>query len=99
MIKVTVYELKTKKISGVSKKTGEDYSFCVQEAYIHLVDAETGNVRPHPQRIEFMLDNENKAYSPGDYVLAPESIQLSREGRLVINPVLKRLQNKATTTA
>ena len=99
MLQVAIYDSEIKKLEGVSKKTGNEYSFAVQEAYIFLLNPKTGKQQRHPQKIELMLDDENSGYVPGHYQLAPESIQISKEGRFVINPILKAVQSAGKTPA
>jgi len=68
-------------IAGVSKKTGNDYSFKVQEAYLHSDDA-------YPEKFEITLQDGSSPYGKGFYDLAADSVYIDRQGRLAVSPRL-----------
>jgi hypothetical protein len=68
-------------ISGVSKKTGGDYSFKVQEAYLHSSEG-------YPEKFEITLQDGASPYGKGFYDLAPDSVYIDRQGKLAISPKL-----------
>lgn len=88
MIRAEITSVQTKTIEGRSNKTGNDYSFKVQEAWVWTIDRETKEPQRHPQKIELMLNKEQQPYPVGFYELDVSSIYVNRQMRLSISPVL-----------
>lgn len=65
----------------VDKKTGEQRSFVVQTAYVHIPGDK------YPAKIELSPKRGESAYAPGEYVLASSSFYVDN-GKLKLSPVL-----------
>ena len=95
MIRVSVKSTDVRNQSGNAKATGKPYSLDFQTVWMHTVDRK-GNPNPYPEKVEIMLEkNESGAalfYPAGEYVLAPQSVYLSRNGDLAISPRLTALK-------
>ncbi|MDA8446354.1 single-stranded DNA-binding protein [Paracidovorax valerianellae] len=91
MIKVSVTSTDVRNQSGNAKVSGKAYSLNFQTVYVHTVDRQ-GKPNPYPEKTEIILEkNEQGAalfYQVGDYMLAPESIYVDRQGNLAISPKL-----------
>ncbi|PZU46447.1 MAG: hypothetical protein DI568_11585 [Sphingomonas sp.] len=61
--------------SGVSKKTGNNYSITMQKAYLHNPNEK------YPTSFEFFLRN-GEVFKPGRYTLGADAFYVDREGRL-----------------
>jgi hypothetical protein len=64
-------------LSGISKKTGNEYSFKVQEGYLHSAEA-------YPEKFEFTLKDGENGYQKGMYELADSSVYVDRQGHLAL---------------
>lgn len=99
MIKVEVQSAEVISKSGTSAKTGKPYSIREQAAYAYLYDR-NGNAEPHPRPIRIGLDDGQNPYSPGNYLLTPESIFVGGFGELKFGRVkLRPLANAAQKVA
>ncbi|MCG2841916.1 G5P family DNA-binding protein [Sandaracinobacter sp. RS1-74] len=63
--------------SGVSKKTGQDYSITTQIAYLHQ------GTNKYPQSFEFFLRN-GEVLKPGRYTLSADAFYVDRQGKLAL---------------
>lgn len=63
--------------SGVSKKTGNNYTITTQVAYLHSASSK------YPQKFEFFL-RSGEVMKHGRYTLSAEAFYVDREGRLQI---------------
>jgi Helix-destabilising protein. len=99
MIKVEILKAQTKTLEGTSAKTGNDYSFQIQEAWIWTLDPDTKETSRHPQKIELMLDEDAQPYPVGFYELELSSIYVNRRGRLDVAPRLAPVKLPQRTTA
>jgi len=97
MLKIEVEKAQTRILEGTSKNTGKPYKFQIQEAYIYLVDPTNNQPHRHPSKFDIMLDADEQPYAPGIYQLSVGSIEVNRNGRLIINPFLQSA--KPATTA
>lgn len=101
MIKVTIVQSALRTMSGVGKTSGKPYSLAFQDAYFHTIDKD-GVAAPFPQKVEIFAPKDERgnpaAYAPGDYVLAPSSITVGRDGRLAIDPVLMPIKAAVAST-
>lgn len=68
--------------TGVSGKTGQNYSIREQYAYMHKPGL------TYPERIKVMLGDNKPAYAIGNYDLHPDSFFVDRFGGLACRPVL-----------
>ncbi len=78
---IEITSAETQNISGTSAKTGKPYSFNKQNAFLHTADK-------YPTPFELTLFDDARPYAPGKYHLAEASLQVDRNGRLIVNPVL-----------
>ena len=74
-------------IAGISKKNQKEYSFRVQEAYLHSGTA-------YPEKFEVTLDDDARPYAAGMYSFGSDSIYINRQGRLDISARLIPQENK-----
>lgn len=95
MIRVSVKSTDVRNQSGNAKATGKPYSLDFQTVYVHTYDRK-GNPNPYPEKVEILLDRDQSGaalfYPVGEYVLAPASIYVARNGDLDISPRLQALK-------
>lgn len=82
MIKVEIETTKTKTRSGVSKRTGNDYSI-TEQAALMFKEGER-----HPDKISINLDSGQPPYQVGVYLLDDSSYGVSNFGGIEVRPVL-----------
>lgn len=78
---IEITEPHARAISGISKKSGESYSFGVQVAYLHSGDH-------YPTKFEIVVDSGKQPYAVGFYDLANDSVYINRLGKLDVTPKL-----------
>lgn len=83
VIEIDSSEVKTR--SGVSAKTGKDYSIREQVAYAHI----PGN--RYPQQIKLTLEDGQHPYPVGKYALDPSSFYVGRFDDLQLRVKLANL--------
>lgn len=86
MIRIIVSKTTVRELKGNSKTSGKPYHLRFQDAFAYTVD-EQGNSEPFPEKFEISL-NDQPAYAPGEYVLHPSSVYMSRDGKLSLSPRL-----------
>jgi hypothetical protein len=74
---VEITNPQARSISGISKKTGNEYSFKVQGGYLHSAD-------DYPEKFEYTLRDGQVAYPKGFYELSDRSIYVDRQGHLAV---------------
>lgn len=89
MLKIQVETMVVAAKNGTSAKTGKPYSIREQEAWMFGYDRE-GKPHPHPQRIRLTLDDDQKPYEIGEYILDPSSIYVDRFNQIAIRARLRR---------
>lgn len=94
MIKVTVFDMPVRRLSGVGKTSGKAYDMTVQTIYCHTADA-SGQPLPVPEKSEIVLDKDQVPFPPGDYTLSPASLYVDRQGRLSVAPKLVPLKSRS----
>mgnify|MGYP003378260493 CR=1 FL=1 len=87
MIKIEIETADTKTKSGVSARTGKPYSMREQRGYAYTVD-QNGKPNKYPSTLTLTLRDEQAAYQPGLYTLAPGSLYTNKFDQLEISPVL-----------
>lgn len=91
MIKVAIASTVVRRQQGIGKVSGKPYDMTFQDAYFYTVDKD-GTVTPFPQKVEIILpkDKDGAAmfFAPGNYQLSPSSLQVDRNGKLVVEPML-----------
>ena len=97
MLKVQVFE-GPHEISGVSKKTGRPYSMRKQNVHVTLPGER------FPVRVEIGVEDNEAGYTPGDYMLSPESFFLGehnslRLGRIKLAPMPAKAVEPVRKTA
>jgi hypothetical protein len=93
LIKITVPALPIRNMKGVGKQSNKPYDMNFQTVYCHTAD-QTGQPLPFPEKVEIILDQGAQPYAPGEYTLSPNSLFVSREGRLEVAPKLVALVKK-----
>lgn len=90
MVKVIVSDTTLTAREGVGKKSGKEYKFFLQKAYV-----DTGDER---RRIELVVDADQEAYAPGTYEIDfAKSLFWDRFGKPQLGSI--RLGNKTGTAA
>jgi hypothetical protein len=92
MIRIEIESDKVHEKAGTSK-AGRPYSIREQDAYAWLIDR-NGNSERFPTKITLQLENDQRAYAPGNYSILPQSIYVVSEfgkGKLMLG----RLQLRA----
>lgn len=79
IIEIVSTQVRTR--SGVSKRTGQQYSISEQAAYLH-------SGQPYPTQISLTLENGQAPYNVGNYDLHPSSYYADRYGNIAIRPIL-----------
>ena len=94
MIKVSVTSTEVRNQSGNAKASGKPYSLNFQTCWVHTTDKQ-GNPNPYPEKVEIILEKNEQGqalfYTPGDYMLLPNSIYVDRNGNLSVSPKLGAL--------
>lgn len=88
MLKVEVATTMVNEKRGTSAKTGKAYCIREQEAWVTTYDRE-GKQQPHPQKFNLTLDDDQKPYELGNYIIDPASIYVDRFGQLAIRARLR----------
>jgi len=88
MLNVSVETTVVDNKSGISAKTNKPYNIREQEAWAFTFDRE-GKQQKHPQRIKLTLDDDQKPYEIGNYILDPASIYVDRFGQIAIRARLR----------
>ena len=96
MIRFTVYNQPTRRMTGVGKTSGKPYDMTMQVVYAHTVDRD-GVSAPVPDKLELVLDKDAQPYAPGEYTLHPSAVYVDRNGHLACSPRLTPI--KARTAA
>ncbi|WP_341676386.1 single-stranded DNA-binding protein [Comamonas thiooxydans] len=95
MIKISVTSTDTRNMRGNGKASGKPYDLYFQTAYVHTFDR-NGKLNPYPEKTEIILDKDEQGnplvYPAGDYILAPSSIEVSRNGDITVRPRLVKPQ-------
>ena len=91
MIKIQIEKATSTNKSGVSKRTGNEYSIDEQAALM-FKEGET-----YPDKIRISLKKGERPYPVGFYTLADESYTVSGFGTLEVRPVLVPLVNKVAS--
>lgn len=84
MLKVTVDSTHVETRKGVSKKNGKPYEMHSQAAWVYLVDP-TGVPDRFPTKARFMVDDAEKPYAVGEYVLHPSAFVVNQWGDLELS--------------
>lgn len=93
MIRITVAQTTVRELKGVSKTSGKPYHMRFQNGYAFTQDKD-GNQPPFPEKFEISLDNDQPAYTPGDYTLHPSAVYVDRDGRLAVSARLTPVKAK-----
>lgn len=82
-MKIEITDGNATTLSGVSKRTGNDYELHLQKAYLHVSGGK------YPESFEVMLprDRQGKPYAIGMYEVNADSFEI-RDSRLVFNNYL-----------
>lgn len=88
MLKVSVETEVVDVRRGVSAKTGKPYEIREQEAWMFGFGRD-GQPQKHPQKIKLTLDDDQKPYGLGGYILDPASIYVDRFGQVAIRARLR----------
>ncbi len=86
MLRIEIVSAEFELIEGVSKKTGNPYSFRKQKGYLHQPG------QKYPEGFDFTLEDDQPPYQAGNYTLAPNAVSVNRDGRLDVKPVLVPMQ-------
>lgn len=84
-LKVTVESEFVEERKG--NKNGKDWAIATQSVWAHFVDP-TGVPERFPTKIQLTLDNGQKPYRPGEYIINPSSFYRGDYDRLSIRPSL-----------
>lgn len=82
-----------REIPFTDKETGERTSFRVQEAAFHTPGSK------YPKVFEIAVPRGAQPYAAGFYDLAPDSVYVSRMGKLTLTPKLKPVAAPAAKQA
>ena len=87
MISIVVASPDIRELKGTSKTSNKPYHLRIQTAYA-FTQSKDGVLSEFPDKFEITLDAEQSPYPRGKYTLAAPSIQIDRNGRLEVRPVL-----------
>jgi len=92
---ITIDSEKLENISGISKKSGQKFSFDKQSAYFFSADGQR-----FPEKFSFIV-GDSGAYQPGDYHLdLAKSLRVDRNGQLSLGSLsLTRIENALKKSA
>ena len=95
MLKISVTSAEVRNQRGNAKASGKPYDLYFQTVYVHTFDR-SGKPNPYPEKTEIILDKDEHGsplvYPVGDYILAPSSIYVSRNGDMAVQPRLVKPQ-------
>lgn len=94
MIRFTVYNQPTRRMSGIGKTSQKPYDLTFQTVYAHTVDRD-GVAPPVPEKLEVILEKDAQPYAPGDYTLHPSAVYVDRDGKLQCSPRLVPVKVRA----
>jgi hypothetical protein len=81
-MRIEIKNEELKLVSGRSVRSGKDYSFHTQTAYVHIEG------KPYPVEMKLTIDAGNSAYKIGIYDLSPSSFYVDKFGNLGLSPKL-----------
>lgn len=87
MTKIFITSPEIREMKGIGKTSLKAYHLRFQNAHAFTVNAE-GVVAEFPDKFEIMLEDGQFPYQRGYYTLAPNAIQVSRDGKLEVRPRL-----------
>lgn len=93
MLRIEITSSAFETISGISKKTGQPFSFRQQLAHIH----KPGEKYPTPFKIN--LKDDQNPHPAGNYSLAADAVYVDNNGKLSITPRLAPAPAAAATRA
>lgn len=100
MISIEIKSDQVTSKTGLSKRTGQNYSMREQEAWAFLIGQQDGRQQPFPTRIILTLDDNQIPFSVGSYNLDPASIFVGQFYRLSLGKLkLVPVQNKSVKAA
>lgn len=94
MIRILIHKGDVKTINYLDKKTGEPKTLRAQEAYAFTLNAE-GQPAPFPEKFEFLLERDQRAFPPGEYQLHPSALYVDRNHKLGLSVRLAPLTSPA----
>ncbi|WP_199154321.1 single-stranded DNA-binding protein [Chromobacterium sp. ASV23] len=68
-----------------TRDNGQPWKIRNQVVYAHLFDAETGSLKRYPTEVKLRLQDDQKPYQPGFYMLSPTSIYSDRYDALAVD--------------
>lgn len=93
MLKIDIESAEVQEITGVSGRTGLGYRIRKQTGWAHFPCS------PHPERIEFSLQDQAPAYAVGSYLLDPSSLMIGKFNRLELGRVVLKPVNANSKAA
>ena len=87
MLKIVIANPEVREMKGVGKTSGKPYHMRFQSAHAFTVD-KSGVMAEYPDKFELQLDDGQIPYAKGEYKLSPNSLYVSRDGRLECRPRL-----------
>lgn len=81
-LKIEVKSTETVQKGGTGKRSGRAYSFKEQTAFAHI------DGKPYPVEMSLTLNDNDAAYAPGLYTLAPDSFYIGDFRKLECKPRL-----------
>lgn len=102
MIQISVKSTDVRNQRGTAKASGKAYDLNFQTVYVHTFDR-NGKPNPYPEKTEIILDKSDDGaalfYPIGEYTLAPQSVYVSRNGDMAIQPKLVKIAPKPQAAA
>jgi len=87
-VKIEISSTEVDTFSGVSKRTGKDFTMHSQVGWMHKQG------QPYPEKVKLSLDNPQASHAVGLYELSPTSFVVGKFGDIDIRPKLVRLADK-----
>lgn len=82
MIKILIHKGEVRLIK-YTNKAGQPAELRAMEGYAFTVN-QAGEPAPFPEKFEFLLERDQPAVAPGEYVLHPSSFYVDRQNKLAL---------------
>ena len=83
MAKITITSDVVRNMKGTGKESGKPYDMNFQTGYLHTVGTD-GKANDFPEKFEFILGKDQKAFPRGTYELHDASFVVGRKGGIEI---------------
>nr|WP_199066971.1 single-stranded DNA-binding protein [Chromobacterium sp. ASV5] len=98
MIVIEVEKADVQERTG-TRDNGQPWKIRNQTVYAHLFDVESGELKRYPTEVKLRLQDDQKPYAPGFYMLSPTSIFSDRYDAMAVDAHLVSVDQYMKSTA